>query len=95
MNQMKENKVYEGQVTDFTSKQDMLTYREKSYPTRKISDKLEEYVVSIEALQNELLDGIRSSDPFAFEIDESICYYCTEEQIRTLSDEELVEIIYG
>lgn len=95
MNQMKENKVCEGQVTDFTPELDTLTYREKSYPTRKISDTQDEYVVSVESLQNELLDGIRSSDPFAFEIDESICYYCTEEQIRTLSDEELIEIIYG
>lgn len=95
MNQMKENKVCEGQVTNFTSNQDTLTYREKSYPTRKISDGLNAYVVSVEALQNKLLDGIRSSDPFAFEIDESICYYCTEEQIRTLSDEELIKTIYG
>lgn len=95
MNQIKENKVCEGQVTDFISNLDTLTYREKSYPTRKISDALDEYIISVEALQNELLDGIRSSDPFAFEIDESICYYCTEEQIRTLSDEELIEIIYG
>lgn len=95
MNQMKENKVCEGQVTDFTSKLDTLTYREKSYPTRKISDGQDEYVVSVESLQDELLDGIRSSDPSAFEIDESICYYCTEEQIRTLGDEELIEIIYG
>lgn len=95
MTQMKENKVCEGQVTDFTSKLDTLTYREKSYPTREISGGQDDYVVSVEALQDELLDGIRSSDPFAFEIDESICYYCTEEQIRTLSDEELIKIIYG
>lgn len=95
MNQMKENKVREEQVTDFTSKLDTLTYREKSYPTRKISDGQDEYVVSVESLQNELLDGIRNSDPLAFEIDESICYYCMEEQIRTLSDEELIEMIYG
>lgn len=95
MNQMKENKVRKEQVTDFTSKLDTLTYREKSYPTRKISVGQDEYVVSVESLQNELLDGIRNSDPFAFEIDESICYYCTEEQIRTLGDEELIEMIYG
>lgn len=95
MNQMKENKVCEGRVTDFTPELDTLTYREKNYPVRKISDGQGDYVVSVESLQNELLDGIRSSDPFAFEIDESICYYCTEEQIRTLGDEELIEIIYG
>lgn len=95
MNQMKENKVCERQVADFTSNLDTLTYREKSYTTRKISDGQDDYVVSVESLQDELLDGMRSSDPFAFEIDESICYYCTEEQIRTLGDEELIEIIYG
>ena len=29
------------------------------------------------------------------ELDESIAYYCTEEEIRTLPDEELDEMIYS
>ena len=46
-------------------------------------------------LEQELLDGIKSLDPAAFELDESIACYCTEEEIRTLPDEELDEMIYG
>ena len=37
----------------------------------------------------------KSLDPAAFELDESIAYYCTEEEIRTLPDEELDEMIYS
>ena len=46
-------------------------------------------------LEQELLDGIKSLDPAAFELDESIACYCTEEEIRTLPDEELDEMIYS
>lgn len=94
MNQTEENKVSKEQVTDYTSKLDTLTYNEKSYLVRNISDRQDNYTISVEELERELLDGMKNSDPFAFEIDESICYYCTKEQIRTLSDEELIKIIY-
>lgn len=72
-----------------------LTYRERSYPVREVQGKDECYTVSVESLERELTDGIRSLDPTAFELDESIAYYCTEEEIRTLTDEELDEMIYG
>lgn len=93
MTETKGNKVCEGQVTNLTPELGTLTYRGKKYPVRNISDGYENYTVSVEELEKELLDDIRSSDPFAFEQDESICYYCTEEQIRRLSDEELIDII--
>ena len=72
-----------------------LIYRERSYPVREVLGKYECYTVSVESLERELTDGIRSLDPAAFELDESIAYYCTEEEIRTLTDEELDEMIYG
>ena len=71
-----------------------LVYREKSYPAREVQGKDGSYTVSVERLEQELLDGIRSLDPAAFGLDESIAYYCTEEEIRTLPDEELDEMIY-
>ena len=72
-----------------------LVYREKSYPAREVQGKDGSYTVSVERLEQELLDGIKSLDPAAFELDESIAYYCTEEEIRTLPDEELDEMIYS
>ena len=72
-----------------------LVYRERSYPVREVQGEDGNYTVSVESLGQELTDGIRSLDPTAFELDESIAYYCTEEEIRTLTDEELDEMIYG
>ena len=69
--------------------------REKGYPAREVQGKDGNYTVSVERLEQELLDGIKSLDPAAFELDESIAYYCTEEKIRTLPDEELDEMIYS
>ena len=73
----------------------MLVYRKMSYPAREVQGKDGNYLVSVERLEQELLDGIKSLDPAAFELDESIACYCTEEEIRTLPDEELDEMIYG
>lgn len=96
MIEVKETKVREKKVANPSDIQiDTLTYRERTYPVREISDGRDTYTVSIEKLEEELLDGIRSSDPFAFEIDEMIAYFCTEDQIRTLTDEQLIQIIYG
>lgn len=74
---------------------DTLSYRERNYPVREISDGRDTYKVSVERLNLDLLDGIRGLDPTAFEIDESICYFCTENEIRTMTDEQLIELIYG
>ena len=87
---MKENKVSEGQVANLNVQLDTLTYRERTYPVREVCDENDSYAVSIVELEYELLDGMRNSDPFAFEIDESIYFYCTGEEIRTLSDEEIL-----
>lgn len=96
MIEVKETKVREKEVANPSDIQiDTLTYRERTYPVREITDGHDTYTVSVEKLEGELLDGIRSSDPFAFEIDEMIAYFCTEDQIRTLTDEQLIQIIYG
>lgn len=46
-----------------------LVYREKSYPAREVQGKDGNYTVSVERLEQELLDGIKSLDPAAFELD--------------------------
>ena len=63
----------------------MLVYRERSYPAREVQGRDGSYTVAADSLVPELLDGIRSLDPAAFELDE---------EIQKLADEELVEIIY-
>lgn len=93
MIETKENKVSEGQVADLDVQIDTVTYHERTYPVREVCDASDSYVISVVELEMELLDGMRNSDPFAFELDESIYFYCTEEQIRTLSDEEILEMV--
>ena len=90
---MKENKVSEGQVADLDVQLDTVTYRGRTYPVREVSDERDSYAISVVELETELLDGMRSSDPFAFELDESIYFYCTKEEIRTLSDEEILAMV--
>ena len=46
----------------------MLVYREMSYPAREVQGKDGNYLVSVERLEQELLDGIRSLDPAAFDL---------------------------
>lgn len=73
-----------------------LIYEERSYPVREITeDNGNVFRVSVEKLEDELLDGIRNCNGEAIELDESICYYCTEEQIKGMSDAEIIEMIYG
>lgn len=96
MIEVKEMKIHEVQAMNpKTPVIDTLTYRERNYPVREISDGRDTYKVSVERLNFDLLDGIRGLDPTAFDIDESICYFCTEYEIRTLTDEQLIELIYG
>lgn len=71
-------------------------YRERTYPVREITeDNGNIFTVSVERLGNELVDGIRNCEAEAIEMDESICYYCKEEQIREMSDAEIINMIYG
>ena len=73
-----------------------LIYEGRTYPVREVTeDNGNVFRVSVEKLEDELLDGIRNCNGEAIELDESICYYCTEEQIKEMSDAEIIEMIYG
>ena len=73
-----------------------LIYEQRKYPVREITEENGNvFRVSVERLGDELVDGIRNCKVEAIELDESICYYCTEEQIKGMSDAEIVDMIYG
>ena len=73
-----------------------LIYEERTYPVREITeDSGSVFRVSVEKLGHELEDGIRNCNGEAILLDESICYYCTEGQIKEMSDAEIVDMIYG
>ena len=82
-------------ITGANPEMTMLVYRETSYPAREVQGKDGNYLVSVERLEQELMDGIRSLDPAAFDLDEEIAYYCSDEEIRLLTDDELEQMIYG
>ena len=84
MNRETTSKVHKGQQ-GANPKMRMLVYRERSYPARKVQGRDGSYTVAADSLVPELLDGIRSLAPAAFQLDE---------EIQKLADEELVEIIY-
>lgn len=72
-----------------------ITYREKNYLVREICDDTDTYTVSVEDLEVELLDGLRTLDYEAADSVEIIAFFFTKEQIQTLTDEELIEIMNG
>lgn len=72
-----------------------ITYHEKTYLVREICDDTDTYTVSVEDLEVELLDGLRALDYEAADIVEIITFFFTKEQIQTLTNEELIEIMNG
>lgn len=70
-----------------------MEYKNHRYPVRKIKDPYGFYIISTPELENALCQGERQGDTEAAEIRESICHFCTEEEIGQLTDEELIEDI--
>lgn len=70
-----------------------IEYKKDSYPLRQIKDTYGFYIISVPELKKALLRGIDQADAEAEEIHESICHYCTEEDLKYLTDEEMIEII--
>ncbi len=88
-------KVNEGQgATPFTPEISMLTYRGKEYPVREVCGKELTYMVSVQSLHEELLKDMDEQKAEAFDLDEELAYFCTDEEIHTLTDEELDKMIY-
>lgn len=70
-----------------------MEYKNHPYPVRKIKDPYGFYIISTPELENALREGEQQGDAEAAEIRESICHFCTEEEIGQLTDEELIKDI--
>lgn len=71
-------------------------YQERVYPVREITDNNgNAFRVSVESLGHKLEKDIQNCKPEAIELDESICYYCTEKQIKETGDADIFNMIYG
>lgn len=71
-----------------------ITYRERRFPIRTIYGDYNTCNVSTKELEDTLIEGARNLDGTAIELLESICLFCSEQELRYLTDEELTETIY-
>lgn len=70
-----------------------LEYSDRQYPVRMIKDLYGFYILSTLDLEKALNEGEQQGDTEASEIRESICHFCTEEEINQLTDEEIIKEI--
>ena len=68
-------------------------YKGGSYPVRQIKDTYGFYIISTPEFEKALIKGVEQGNEEAAEIHESICHFCTEEEINQLTDEEMIEDI--
>lgn len=68
-------------------------YKGRSYPVRQIKDIYGFYIISTPEFEKALCKGEEQGDEEAAEIHESICHFCTKEEIEQLTDEEMIEDI--
>ena len=72
-----------------------IVYREERFPLRIIEDSYGKYLVSTEEMEKALLEGVRNLDATANELLKIICLFRSEEDLHSLTDTELIEIING
>lgn len=63
-----------------------------AYPVREIDTGKHLFKVSVESLLDELINDMRNGIYEAMEACEEIDAYCTDEELRTLSDSELYKL---
>lgn len=63
-----------------------------AYPVRKIDTERQTFRISVESLRDELINDMRNGIYEAMEACEEIDGYCTDEELRTLSDEDLYKM---
>ncbi|WP_455622779.1 DUF4326 domain-containing protein [Parabacteroides sp.] len=69
-----------------------LYWKRHAYPIREIYIGDDAFRVSVKRLENELLNDTRNGIYEAMKIIEDIDYYCTDEELCTLSDTEIYEM---
>ena len=68
-------------------------YKGSKYPIRKIKDSYGFYIISTVEFEKALHEGEQQDDAETIEILESICHFCTKEDLDGLTDEEMMEDI--
>lgn len=72
-----------------------IIYREERFPLRTVQDDYGIYLVSTWKLEEALIEGVRNLDATANELLESICLFCSIQELRYLTDAELIETIHA
>lgn len=70
-----------------------IIYDEKRFPLRTVEDNQGTYRVSTDKLEMALVEGARNLNGTAIELLDSICLFCSEQELKYLTDEELIETI--
>ncbi|GKH13624.1 DUF4313 domain-containing protein [Bacteroides uniformis] len=70
-------------------------YREERFPLRIIRNDHGKYLIATERLEKALEEGVRNLDATANELLESICLFCSGQELHSLTDTELIERING
>ena len=71
-----------------------IVYRKERYPIRTIYDDDETFSVSTKELEESLIEGIGIQDTTAQKLLDGICLFCSIQELRYLTDAELIEKVY-
>ena len=72
-----------------------IIYQERRFPLRTVQDNHGIYLVSSKELEESLIEGVRNLDAAANELLDGICLFCSTQELRYLTDAELIETIYA
>ena len=72
-----------------------IIYQERHFPLRTVQDIHGIYLVSSKELEESLIEGVRNLDAAAYELLDGICLFCSTQELRYLTDAELIETIYA
>ena len=72
-----------------------IIYQERHFPLRTVQDIHGIYLVSSKELEESLIEGVRNQDAAANELLDGICLFCSTQELRYLTDAELIETIYA
>ena len=72
-----------------------IIYQERRFPLRTVQDIHGIYLVSSKELEESLIEGVRNLDAAAYELLDGICLFCSTQELRYLTDAELIETIYA
>ena len=72
-----------------------IIYQERRFPLRTVQDIHGIYLVSSKELEESLIEGVRNLNAAAYELLDGICLFCSTQELRYLTDAELIETIYA